>query len=64
MHQCTIAYGPLRIDWDNHGTLTVARTDTAQSVQLSLSEWEFLLRCAAIRGWPISSPVPVQQPTP
>lgn len=57
MHQCTISYGPLRIDWDKNGTLTIARTDLAGSVQLSLSEWEFLLKCAIIRGWPVAPPV-------
>jgi hypothetical protein len=64
MIPCTVSYGPLRIDWDRNGTLTLARTDIGGNVQLSLSEWEFLLRCAALRGWPISHPVPVSADSP
>jgi hypothetical protein len=53
-----ITQGVLRLDWDSHGTLTIARTDNGQSAQLSVSEWEFLLRAALLAGVPTYPPVP------
>lgn len=56
MHVCTVTYGQLSVGWDSRGTLTIARTDLPQSVQLSLSEWSCLLKICELRDWPVVAP--------
>jgi hypothetical protein len=53
MIPCTITYGQLRVDRDGSGNLTIARTDRPESVQLSRTEWAFVLKCAEIFGMPV-----------
>jgi hypothetical protein len=49
----TITYGHLRVDRNGAGNLTIARTDRKESVQLSRTEWAFVLKCAEIYGMPV-----------
>lgn len=62
MIPCTITYGHLRMDRDGAGNLTIARTDKAESVRLSRTEWAFVQKQATIWGYPIVPPEPEQLP--
>jgi hypothetical protein len=61
MHAATVTYGHLSVSWDQYGTLTVARTDHPGAIQLSVSEWAFLLKAMELHGWPIIAPLGYQQ---
>lgn len=58
MHQCTINYGHLKIDWSSQGTLTLARDDRPESVQLSNSEVRFMIEALRLMGWPVAPDTP------
>lgn len=58
MHRCTINYGHLRIDWSDQGTLTLARDDRPEVVQLSKSEVTFMLKALELMGWPVAPDTP------
>lgn len=61
MHVATVTYSNLSISWDATGTMTIARTDLPQSIQLTASEWVLLLKVAELRGWPVCPPQTTRQ---
>jgi hypothetical protein len=56
MHVATVTYSSLSISWDATGTMTIARTDAPQSIQITVSEWVLLMKIAELRGWPVAAP--------
>jgi len=52
----TIRHGDLAVDFDAQGWVQLARQSNGSTIQLSQSEWIFLLKCADLRGWPIAPP--------
>jgi hypothetical protein len=47
------------VDFDANGTVQITRQSNATAVQLSKSEWIFLLKVADIQGWPVAPPTDV-----
>lgn len=58
----SIRHGDLAIDFDSEGWVQITRQSNGSAVQLSVSEWIFLLQCAALRGWPMAPPAKFPQP--
>jgi hypothetical protein len=56
MHSTSIRHADLVIDFDSEGWVQITRQSNAQTVQLSKSEWVFLLKCSELRGWPTVPP--------
>lgn len=56
MLSTSIRHGDLVIDFDSAGWVQITRQSTAQSIQVSTTEWVFLLKCADLRGWPMAPP--------
>lgn len=56
MISTTIRHGDLVVDFDAAGWVQITRQSNAQCIQISTSEWVFLLKCAELRGWPMSPP--------
>jgi hypothetical protein len=52
----SIRHGDLVIDFDSGGWVQLTRQSNGQSIQLSVSEWVLLLKCAEFRGWPCAPP--------
>ena len=61
MLSTSIRHGDLVIDFDSAGWVQITRQSTAQTIQMSVSEWGFLLKCVDIRGWPCAPPPPGSQ---
>jgi hypothetical protein len=59
MHATSIRHADLVVDFDASGWVQVTRQSTGHSIQLSQSEWIFLLKVADLRGWPVAPPAPV-----
>ena len=49
--------GDLTLDWQPNGCVRLVRESTMQWVELSVTEWTFLVRSAELVGWPTVSPV-------
>jgi hypothetical protein len=56
MLSTSIRHGDLVIDFDSEGWVQISRQSNAMSIQLSKSEWTFLLKCVDLRGWPTCAP--------
>lgn len=52
MKPVTIRSDPMSVDCDMRGVITISRTDVAQSIQVSQTEWAWLMRAAELFGWP------------
>lgn len=52
----SISHGDLKIDFDSAEWVQITRQSNGTAVQLSISEWNFLLQCAYLRGWPTVPP--------
>lgn len=52
----TINYGPLYIQFERNATVLITRNDASQAIQLSLSEFMWMLKAAELHGWPIAPP--------
>jgi hypothetical protein len=57
----SIRHGDLVIDYDPDGSVRITRQSNAMAIQLSRSEWTFVLRTADLAGWPIAPPTPVAE---
>ncbi len=55
----SIRHSDLVIDFDSAGWIQITRQSTMASVQVSASEWIFILKCADLRGWPVAPPGPL-----
>jgi hypothetical protein len=51
-----IRHGDLVLEFEGDGSLRITRQSNAQAVQLSSSEWIYLLKVAALHDWPIAPP--------
>lgn len=56
MLSTSVRHADLVIDFDSAGWVQITRQSNCQVVQLSESEWVFLLKCAELRGWPVAPP--------
>lgn len=56
MLNTSIRHGDLVVDFDSAGWVQIARQSNAACVQLSQTEWIFILKCAELRGWPMAPP--------
>jgi hypothetical protein len=52
----SIKHGDLCVDFDPAGWVQVTRQSNAGCIQLSQTEWVFLMKCAELRGWPMAPP--------
>ena len=52
----TIRHGDLVIEYGEDGNVRIVRQSNATHVELSQSEWVFLLKTAELAGWPIAPP--------
>jgi hypothetical protein len=50
-------HGDLVVDFDSAGWVQITRQSNGQSIQLSESEWIYLMKLAELRGWPVA-PLP------
>lgn len=53
--------GEVRIEYYDQANIRITRQDNGQTVEMSRSEWEFLIRSAAIANWPTVTPERVQE---
>lgn len=51
-----VRLGHLLVEWTESGDVRVVRQDNGQHIELSSSEWVYLLRVMELRGWPIAPP--------
>lgn len=51
-----IRHGDLVIDMEADGTVQLVRQSNGQCIRLSLSEWEYVQRVAALHSWPVAPP--------
>lgn len=56
MLSTSVRHGDLVIDFDSAGWVQVTRQSNGMSIQLSQSEWAFVLKVADLRGWPVVPP--------
>lgn len=49
-------HGDLVVDFDASGWVQIARQTNGQALQLSQTEWVYILRLAELRGWPMAPP--------
>ncbi len=52
----SIRHGDLVIDFDGAGWVQITRQSNAACIQLSETEFIFLVKCSEIRGWPMAPP--------
>lgn len=63
MQDGTVRTGKLCVDWDAHGNVRINRQDTVGSIELSISEWNWLIKALELCGWPVAPPVKADQQT-
>ena len=58
-----VQYGALMVSWTKEGDLRIVRQDNGQNLDMSITEWEVLLRIMDLRGWPVVPPEIVRSGT-
>ena len=53
--------GDIRVEFESANSAKIIRQDNGQVVELSLSEWNFLIAVAPIAKWPTVSPMKIQE---
>jgi hypothetical protein len=54
-----IRHGDLVLEFEGDGSLRITRQSNAQAVQVSSSEWIYLLKVAELHDWPIAPPTDI-----
>lgn len=57
----SIRHGDLVIDIESDRSVRIVRQSNAQSIELSYSEWIYVLKVAEIHDWPVAPPSPPSQ---
>jgi len=55
-HRTTIKHGYLSIEFCEDGSLQIVKETNGSVLQLSRTEFEFLMSVVQLRGWPIAPP--------
>jgi hypothetical protein len=53
----TIHHGDLVIDWQSDESLRIIRQSNGQAIELSCSEWAYIMRAAELHDWPVAPPL-------
>ena len=51
-----IEHGALTVSFEKNGDVQLIRSTTTESIRVSCSEWEYLIRLAEIHNFPIAPP--------